>query len=475
MRYIPLYRLHALTLLAPLLAACEPAPSFDAVEPAEALAGGATTVQRADRHAFSLPAANLPLAQRVDFSAGHSFFRNPWVIAPSTTTARDSLGPLFNANACQACHIRDGRGHPPAADARNAVSMLVRLSIPARAGDQAIIQRLGVVPEPTYGTQLQDMAIPGVVPEGRVRVAYQPVPVQFADGHRVTLRRPQLRIDALGYGPLHPDTQFSARIAPPMIGLGLLEAIPQQAIVERAAQQQALGLNGQPNWVRDDSTGTVALGRFGWKAGQPNLDQQNAHAASQDIGLSTSLLAEQTCSDTQLACRAAPTGDGTGGAAEISDNIRPLLQFYTRHVAVPARRGVADAKVLAGKQLFNQAGCQLCHVPQWTTAAATAEPALAGQRIWPYTDLLLHDMGAGLADQREEFLASGQQWRTPPLWGLGLTRSVSGHYQLLHDGRARDPLEAVLWHGGEAAPARERVLAFNAEQRAALLAFLDSL
>lgn len=472
---LPGYRPCLSALLALALAACGPAPSFQAPEPGEASAGGATTVQRTDRHAFSLPAANLPLSRQVDFSVGNSFFRSPWVIAPSTTTARDGLGPLFNANACQACHIRDGRGHPPAPDALNAVSMLVRLSIPAQPADQAVVARSGVVPEPTYGIQLQDMAIPGITPEGRVRVDYTAVPVRFADGHVVTLRRPQLRIDALGYGPMHPATQFSARIAPPMIGLGLLEAIPERAILARAAQQPALGLKGQPNWVFDEATGAVALGRFGWKAGQPTLDQQNAHAAAQDMGLSTSLLPAQSCTMAQQACHAAPTGEGPGGEAEISDNIRRLLQFYTRHVAVPARRGVATAPVLAGKRLFHAAGCQGCHVPQWTTAADGVEPALAGQRIWPYTDLLLHDMGEGLADHRPEFLASGQQWRTPPLWGLGLGRAVSGHSQLLHDGRARDPLEAVLWHGGEAAPARDRVLAFNADQRAALLAFLDSL
>ncbi|MFF7708165.1 di-heme oxidoredictase family protein [Pseudomonas sp. NPDC007930] len=463
-----------LPLLAAALAACEPVPAFNAPEPGEALSGGATTVQRADRNAFALPAANLSLEQRVDFSVGNSFFRSPWVIAPATTTARDGLGPLFNANACQACHIRDGRGHPPAPEALNAVSMLVRLSIPAQ-GNEAELAEHGVLPEPTYGTQLQDMAIPGVAPEGRLRVSYREVPVRFADGFEVRLRQPELHISQLGYGPMHPGTLMSARIAPPMIGLGLLEAIPEQAILARAAEQKALGLAGQPNWVWNASTAAPALGRFGWKAGQPSLDQQNAHAAAQDMGLSSTLLPRQNCTAAQPACAAAATGDGNEDGVEVSNNIRRLLQFYTRHLAVPARRDVAAPQVLAGKRLFYQAGCQGCHVPQWTTAPDAAEAALANQRIWPYSDLLLHDMGPGLADGRPEFLASGQQWRTAPLWGLGLTRTVNGHSQLLHDGRARNPLEAVLWHGGEAQAARDRVLAFNADQRAALLAFLDSL
>ncbi|WP_449439071.1 MULTISPECIES: di-heme oxidoreductase family protein [Pseudomonas] len=469
-------RLSAL-FLALGLSACDDAPRFTKAEPGEARSGGAATVRKTDQNAFSLPSANLPPSRRVDFSVGNSFFRNPWVIAPSTTTARDGLGPLFNTNACQNCHIKDGRGHPPAPDAQSAVSMLVRLSIPDAPAYAKIIEQLGVVPEPVYGGQLQDMAIPGVLPEGKVRVDYTPVPVRFKDGTEIELRKPSLNITQLGYGPMHPDTRFSARVAPPMIGLGLLEAIPDEAILANAEAQakEKNGIAGRPNQVWDDAQQKTVLGRFGWKAGQPNLNQQNVHAFSGDMGLTTSLRPMDDCTDAQTACKQAPSGNGPEGEPEVSDNILRLVLFYSRNLAVPARRDVGTPEVLAGKSLFFQAGCQSCHTPKYTTAANAAEPELANQVIRPYSDLLLHDMGDGLADNRSEFQASGRDWRTPPLWGIGLTQAVSGHTQFLHDGRARNLLEAVLWHGGEAQAAQQQVLSFNAEQRAALLAFLNSL
>jgi CxxC motif-containing protein (DUF1111 family) len=469
-------RLSAL-FLALGLSACDDAPRFTEAEPGEARSGGSATVRKTDQNAFSLPSANLPPSRRVDFSVGNSFFRNPWVIAPSTTTARDGLGPLFNTNACQGCHIKDGRGHPPEPDASNAVSMLVRLSIPDTPAYAKVIEQLGVVPEPVYGGQFQDMAVPGVAPEGKVRVDYTPVKVQFKDGTEVELRKPSLNITQLNYGPMHPDTRFSARVAPPMIGLGLLEAIPEEAILANAEAQAKAGdgIAGRPNRVWDDAQQKTVLGRFGWKAGQPNLNQQNVHAFSGDMGLTTSLRPFDDCTDAQTACQQAPNGNGVDGEPEVSDNILRLVLFYTRNLAVPARRDVNAAEVLAGKNLFYQAGCQSCHTPKYTTAANAAEPELANQVIRPYSDLLLHDMGDGLADNRSEFQASGRDWRTPPLWGIGLTQAVSGHTQYLHDGRARNLLEAVLWHGGEATAAQQQVLSFNAEQRAALLAFLNSL
>lgn len=283
-------RLSAL-FLALGLSACDDAPKFTRAEPGEARSGGSATVRKTDQNAFSMPSANLPPSRRVDFSVGNSFFRSPWVIAPSTTTARDGLGPLFNTNACQGCHIKDGRGHPPTPDDVNAVSMLVRLSIPDAPAYAKVIEQLGVVPEPVYGGQFQDMSVPGVAPEGKVRVDYTPVPVRFKDGTEVELRKPSLNITQLGYGPMHPDTRFSGRVAPPMIGLGLLEAIPEEAILANAEAQAKAnnGINGRPNRVWDDALQKTVLGRFGWKAGQPNLNQQNVHAFSGDMGLTTSL------------------------------------------------------------------------------------------------------------------------------------------------------------------------------------------
>ncbi|AZD69020.1 CxxC motif-containing protein, DUF1111 family [Pseudomonas chlororaphis] len=459
------------------LSACDDAPRFTQAEPGEARSGGEATVRKSDQNAFSMPSANLSPTRRLDFSVGNSFFRSPWVIAPSTTTARDGLGPLFNTNGCQNCHIKDGRGHPPTPDSDNAVSMLVRLSIPNEPAYAKVIEQLGIVPEPVYGGQFQDMAVPGVAPEGKVRVEYEPLTLRFKDGSEVELRKPKLQITQLGYGPMHPDTRFSARVAPPMIGLGLLEAIPEAAILANAQAQAKAGngIAGRPNRVWDDAQQKTVLGRFGWKAGQPNLNQQNVHAFSGDMGLTTSLRPFDDCTDAQTACKQAPNGNGPDGEPEVSDNILRLVLFYSRNLGVPARRDVGSPQVLAGKNLFYQAGCQSCHTPQFTTAADAAEPELANQVIRPYSDLLLHDMGEGLADNRSEFQAGGRDWRTPPLWGIGLTQTVSGHTQFLHDGRARNLLEAVLWHGGEARAAQQQVLSFNAEQRAALLAFLNSL
>ena len=469
-----LLRCLSLLLLVLPLAACDDAPRFTQAEPGEAMGGGTSTVNKHDKNAFSMASANLTASRQLDFSVGNSFFRNPWVIAPSTTTARDGLGPLFNTNACQNCHIRDGRGHPPGPDAKSAASMLVRLSIPNATEYLPVIERLGVVPEPAYGGQLQDMAVPGVAPEGKVRVEYTPHSVTFTDGTTVELRKPKLLISQLGYGPMHPDTRFSARVAPPMIGLGLLEAIPEEAILANADPYDSNGdgIRGYANQVWDDAQGKTVMGRFGWKAGQPNLNQQNVHAFSGDMGLTTRLRPIDDCTPTQTDCLNARQDRGE---PEVSDNILRLMLFYTRNLAVPARKDVDSPQVLAGKNLFFEAGCQRCHIPTFTTSANAAEPEQANQVIRPYTDLLLHDMGPDLADDRSEFAAGGRDWRTAPLWGIGMTETVSGHTQFLHDGRARNLLEAVLWHGGEAKAAQQHVLTFNAEQRAALLAFLNSL
>ena len=258
-----------------------------------------------------------------------------------------------------------------------------------------------------------------------------------------------------------------------MIGLGLLEAITEEDILAGADPDDADGdgISGRPNMVWDRAQQRSVLGRFGWKAGQPNLNQQNAEAFANDMGLTSSLIPHDNCTTAQTDCLAAPHG----GEPEVSDNILASVLFYSRNLGVPARRDVDSPDVLKGKSLFHQAGCQKCHTPSFTTSADAAEPELASQLIRPYTDLLLHDMGDGLADGREEFLANGREWRTAPLWGIGLTQTVNGHTQFLHDGRARNLLEAILWHGGEAEAAKQQVLRFDSDERAALLAFLNSL
>ena len=436
--------------------------------------GGETTVRKNGANAFSLPAANLPLSKRLDFSVGNSFFRNPWVQAPATTDARDGLGPLFNTNGCQNCHIKDGRGHPPQQGDTNAVSMLVRLSIPAHTPEQkqAIIKS-GVIPDPIYGGQLQDFSLSGAKPEGQIKLFYQDVPVTMAGGEVITLRKPQLAITDLNYGPLHPQVMMSARVAPPMIGLGLLELIPEQTLEQIAKEQLAeeKGVSGKLNRVWDVAAQDFSVGRFGWKAGQPSLMQQNAAAFNGDLGLTSDLFPVENCSDMQLVCDQLPNG----GKPEVSRNVLTFVEFYSRHLAVPARRNINDPQVVRGEALFAEVGCQSCHVTQIKTAKSTETPALSEQLINPYTDLLLHDMGEGLADNRGEYLANGREWRTAPLWGLGYTEEVNGHTNLLHDGRARNVMEAILWHGGEAQLSRDQVVALPITDREALVAFLHSL
>ncbi|GAL22317.1 probable thiol oxidoreductase [Vibrio maritimus] len=450
------------------------ATSVSAESTSTRLSGGKTTVKKDGPNAYSMPAANLPMSKRLDFSVGNSFFRNPWVQAPASTDARDGLGPLFNTNGCQNCHIKDGRGHPPEENDQHAVSMLVRLSIPATTEEQKqTVKVSGVIPEPTYGGQLQDFALPDMDPEGQIHITYDEVAVSFKDGTSVMLRKPNLGIVELAYGDMHPDVMMSARVAPPMIGLGLLESVPEATILGFAEQQAKddTAVAGIPNYVLDVRSKEMALGRFGWKAGQPNLMQQNAAAFNGDVGLTSSLFTEENCTDKQDLC----TDSLSGGDPEVSDKILNFVEFYTQHLAVPQRRSIDNPEVLQGEALFKKVGCENCHRTNIQTAQRADLPALSNQTIHPYTDLLLHDMGEGLSDGRPEYAASGSHWRTPPLWGIGYTQEVNGHTYFLHDGRARNLTEAILWHGGEAEAARNQVLAMSKKEREALLAFLNSL
>ncbi|MEX0336953.1 di-heme oxidoredictase family protein [Vibrio tubiashii] len=462
-------KLYTKTVLASLLAiSASSAIAYDVKS------GGGTSVKKDGANAFSLPAGNLPMSKRLDFSVGNSFFRNPWVQAPASTDARDGLGPLFNTNGCQNCHIKDGRGHPPEEGDIHAVSMLVRLSIPAMTPEQkkAFIKD-GVIPEPTYGGQLQDFALQDQTPEGTIEITYTDVPVTFADGTVITLRKPDLSITNLGYGEMHPDTQMSARVAPPMIGLGLLESIPDETLKAWADEQDKNGdgISGKVNVVWDVRANDFAIGRFGWKAGQPNLMQQNAAAFNGDVGLTSNLFPNENCTSKQTICNDLPNG----GSPEVSDNILDFVEFYSQHLAVPIRRNVDKPEVKLGQELFAKVGCDSCHKTNVKTGNREGLPALSNQTIHPYSDMLLHDMGPGLADNRPEYLANGQEWRTQPLWGIGYTKEVNDHTYFLHDGRARNLMEAVLWHGGEAEIAKQKVLKFNQKEREALIAFLNSL
>jgi CxxC motif-containing protein (DUF1111 family) len=459
---------------------------FTGPERDEHLSGGsATSLKSINRNSFSHASQNLKFDQELNFKVGNGIFRKIWVSAPASTLASDGLGPLFNAKSCQRCHLKDGRGHPPQANwpEDNAVSMLLRLSIPAQSEqDQAQLDSLqvSVIPEPTYGTQLQDFSIQGHKAEGYIQIEYEEIEVSLSENETVTLRKPIYSVVNLGYGPMHPDTLFSARIAPPMIGLGLLEMITEADVLAQTDpnDKDNDGISGRAAWSRNASTQSLQLGRFGWKAGEPTLDHQNQVAFNGDIGLSTPIKSAPggDCTSNQSLCLSAPSGDSPQYEdREVGQIMTDLVLFYTQNLAVPARRNVGDEIVLAGKRLFYKSGCVACHKPSYVTGTDDNKKELSNQKIWPYTDLLLHDMGEGLADNRSEGVANGREWRTSPLWGIGLTQTVNGHSQFLHDGRARGFLEAILWHGGEAQSAKQKVVEMTAVQRQSLLAFLESL
>ena len=464
-------------------AVLKPPAGFDKSETFELMAGGAATSRASvNRDAFSHSSANLDFEGERDFKLGNGLFRKLWVSSPSSTQASDGLGPLFNARSCQRCHLKDGRGHAPTPDGK-ATTFLVRLSIPPQTDEerQALAERrILSVPDPVYGGQLQDVAVPGLAAEGRISVTYEEIPVALSGGETASLRKPSYTIEQLGYGAMHPDIMMSPRVASPMIGLGLIEAIHEGDILANADpdDNDGDGISGRPNMVRDETNNDIVAGRYGWKATQPTIAQQAAHAFAGDIGISTPLLVSPwgDCTERQPACLAMPTGvQERLGAEEAPETVASLVNFYSANLAVPARRDIDDAQVLRGKRMFYETGCAACHRPKYVTSRKAKQPEHRFQLIWPYTDLMLHDMGEGLADGRPAGDADGQEWRTAPLWGIGLTETVSGHTEFLHDGRARNLLEAILWHGGEAEAAKATVVDMPPEDRAALLKFLESL
>ncbi len=455
---------------------------FTAAERFEEMSAGAATVRaRTTADAFSDFSGNLEFSEELDFKVGNGLFKKIWVSSPSSTLASDGLGPLYNARSCQRCHIKDGRGHPPEANDDNAVSMFLRVSVPGDPEDiTADIEGwFATLPEPTYGSQLQDLAVTGHAAEYRLDVTWEEIPVELAGGETVSLRKPDWKAADLGYGPMHPNTMISPRVAPQMIGMGLLEAIPAADILANADPDDANGdsISGKASIVWSDEYHQPMLGRFGHKAGNPTVRQQAAQAFAGDMGISSPLYPAGSgeCTATQTICIDAPHGDGDDREFEIDDDGLELVTFYSRNLGVPARRDVGDPQVLRGKQVFYETGCADCHRPAFVTHRLKDRPAQSFQLIWPWTDLLLHDMGEGLADDRPEGRASGREWRTAPLWGTGLTEQVSGHSYFLHDGRARNRLEAILWHGGEAQASRDQVMDLPKSDRDALIRFLESL
>jgi CxxC motif-containing protein (DUF1111 family) len=469
--------------LARVEAITRPASDFSKAEQFEPMQGGAGTSKKSpNRDAFSQFSANITFEEEGTFKLGNALFRKNWVSSPSSTQASDGLGPLFNARACQSCHLKDGRGHPPEGSA-DVTSMFLRLAREAStAEEQAKIAAHDTLnfPDPVYGTQLQDLAVPGLTGEGRMRIVYDEIEVKLGDGSVASLRKPSYSIEDLAYGPLDTRTTLSPRVANPMIGLGLVEQIHPADILAHVDPEDRDddGISGKAAIVRDPVTGEPTLGRFGWKAQQATVRHQSADALAGDIGISSPEAPAHwgDCTPAQPACLAMPTGvQARLGDTEAPVPVMDLITFYSQNLAVPMRRDAENKDVLAGKQAFYEFGCVACHTPKFVTRRDAPNKAQAFQLIWPYSDFLLHDMGDGLADGQQVGVATGTEWRTPPLWGIGLTQKVNGHTFFLHDGRARNLTEAILWHGGEAQKARDRFAATDAPTREALIKFLESL
>jgi len=472
----------------------EPAPEWEVANdqtPRTAAArglrpGGDTTVLLGPSPSLVLPAANLDDAGKAAFYAGKALATQPWVRAPTLTDARDGLGPLYHARSCLACHVKGGRG--PASDPNGpGLATLVRLSRPGRG------PHTEPIPDPVYGTQLQPQstalshqlrgragadsyADQGVAIEANVRMSWTSQPFAYPDGTTLALQTPKLELSQWGYGPLEEDTRAALRHTPSLAGVGLIELIAQ-ADLERAADpddRDGDGISGRVNRVWDPEMRTMRPGRFGLKANQPSVRVQVAGALSGDMGLSSPVFPDQPCTALQPRCLAAPTGNDAEGF-EVPESILASMVFFTMSIGVPPRRRPDDPLVMRGQGLFDTAGCGDCHTPRHVTGVDDQYPHLSEQDIWPYSDLLLHDMGPHLADGREDFLATGQEWRTPPLWGAGLARAMHARVGFLHDGRARTIEEAIVWHDGEALASRVRYAELGADDRRALVAFVRSL
>ncbi len=449
-------------LLALALVACALHSEADDLEAGRL--GGAATTADDGINAFSYPSPTLDRMERRAFSVGNAFFKDNWVTAPASASARDGLGPLFNARSCSSCHLRDGRGAPPDSGLVEEPGLLIRIGVRADGGD---------LPHPAYGGQIQDHAVLGLAPEARVRIRHETLTGSFADGTTYELAKPVYVLEELAYGPLGDDAVLGPRVAGHMVGLGLLEAIPADALLaqEDPNDVDGDGVSGRAHRVTSLRTGEPAIGRFGWKATQPTVEEQVAAAFVNDIGITSPLQPREVVRPAQ----AERFEVVSGGSPELDERKLQRVTFYSQTLAVPAQRDASSPAVRAGRAQFDALGCAACHTPTWTTGDEAVTSGYRNQTIHPFSDLLLHDLGPELADEKHDGEATPAEWRTPPLWGIGLFEVVNGHTRYLHDGRARTLEEAVLWHGGEALASRDAYLALAREQREALLAFLRSL
>jgi CxxC motif-containing protein (DUF1111 family) len=434
--------------------------------------------------AYLQPISGLSAEQKKLFREGEKVFNTFWLAVPNDLISQWwdlsrpgpgggewGLGPSFLATSCVSCHVQAGRGKAPDAGGGQVFMQSLRLSIPGEGPDG------GPNPDPHYGVQIQSFDTvqrkdkTARAGEGEVHVSWEKHSFRFADGSTVELRKPVIQIKHLNFGPLAEGVMMSLRNSQAIFGLGYLEAVSESDILALAELQKSQGLNGRPNYVRDDINDKMAIGRFGWKANQPGIQQHIANAFLADIGITSSLYPEQNCPPVQKECLT----EKNSGKPELRQELWGPLTFWTLSLDAPAPRDRDKPAVRRGEKLFETAKCSQCHIPELKTGQFDTLPALSGRTIRPYTDMLLHDMGPELADGRPDFRAGGADWRTAPLWGIGLSKQVNGSSSFLHDGRARNVLEAIVWHGGEAAASRDHFARLSKRQREDLIAFVQSL
>lgn len=423
-------------------------------------AGGATTIFSQTSNAYRTPASGLTKDELARHLAGDLQFESVFVTAPAGVNP--GLGPIFNHNSCISCHPRDGRSPHPA-DFKARSGLLVRTSMPGKDFHG------GPVPVQHFGLQIQNHALFGYQPEAEYEVSYVFFYDTLSDGVIVELRKPEIFLTN-SYMPFPQEALLSPRIGMPVIGLGLLEIIPEEDILMNQDVDDADndGISGKANYVWDPVRGATVLGRFGWKANTGTLLVQCASAYVEDMGITNYVFQQET------GYGQTNGSDGLADDPELPDHILDQVTFYSQTLAVPAPRNITDPQIRKGAAIFEKIECSKCHIPEQKTGFSPVS-ALSYQTIYPYTDMLLHDMGEGLSDNRPDFLAEGNEWKTRPLWGIGLTQLVNGHTHFLHDGRARSITEAILWHGGEAENAKNNFKKLTTEERNNLLAFINSL
>ncbi|MEM0909442.1 MAG: di-heme oxidoredictase family protein [Pseudomonadota bacterium] len=454
---------------------CKPLTYIPAFEETEMRPGGDMTAKRLSDRTFILAGDGISNMDELRFWTGLSLFKNPWVIGPSSTTDRDGLGPLFHTRSCISCHIGGARGHASPEGISKPSGLVLRLGPTGRNTPMS---------DPIYGGQIQPRGIrfahqrlpEPVKGEAKLDLSITQITRHYADGEAYTLYKPMYQLAELAYGPIQEGIGISPRFAPAIYGLGLIDAIGDKEFLalEDPRDDNSDGISPRYNRVPNVATGDLEIGRFGFKAKHPTLVQQVAAAFRDDIGITNPMFPDESCTTHQNDCHIA-SALGGGSSVEIPGKLISLVNDFTYWLAVPPARNILDEEVQRGRSMFFNAECHACHTPSFTTSPDYPDPNLANQKIYPYSNFALHDMGPELADGVSEYDADGREWRTPPLWGIGLQQQFRSKTRYLHDGRAKTLEEAILWHGGEGAKSRDKFINFNKSDRESLIAFIKSI